>query len=217
MREAEIKRALALHLNNLPENLPSSFLEEVELSGGEIRADLVHVMDMHCYEIKSEADTLKRLIGQGARYARVFDRITLVTAERHLKKALPILPSWWGILILPDETTDKFKQIRSAKPNKRHQPDVLATLLKRDEALHLLDKLGKLRGWKSKSLYQIQAYIAEILSLDELRQQVREYLLKRVGLSQAIHCQEELIDEIESLTTAPCPADLDEKPRTFSI
>ncbi|MDQ0651550.1 MULTISPECIES: sce7726 family protein [Pseudomonas] len=217
MREAEIKRALALHLNNLPENLPGSFLEEVELSGGEIRADLVHVMDMHCYEIKSEADTLKRLIGQGARYARVFDRVTLVTAERHLKKALPILPSWWGILVLPDETTDKFKQIRSAKPNKRHEPDVLATLLKRDEALHLLDKLGQLRGWKSKSLYQIQAHIAQILSLDELRQHVREYLLKRVGLSQSIHCREELIVELENLATDLSPADLYEKARTLSI
>ena len=217
MREAEIKRALALHLKSLPENLPGSFLEEVELSGGEIRADLVHVMDMHCYEIKSEADTLKRLIGQGARYARVFDRVTLVTAERHLKKALPILPSWWGILVLPDETTDKFKQIRSAKPNKRHEPDVLATLLKRDEALDLLDKLGQLRGWKSKSLYQIQAHIAQILSLDELRQHVREYLLKRVGLSQSNHCQEELIVELENLTTDLSSSDLYEKARTLSI
>ena len=40
--------------------------------------------------------------------------------------------------------------------------------------------MGKVRGWKSKSLYLIQAYIAELLTLPELKNNVRDYLLKRV-------------------------------------
>ncbi|PTU03170.1 hypothetical protein DBR45_08480, partial [Pseudomonas sp. HMWF031] len=177
MREAEIKQALTQHLTSVMSDAPNHFLEELELSGGEIRADLVHVSDMHCYEIKSDADTLKRLIGQGSRYALVFDHITLVTAEKHLKKAIPMLPIWWGIMLVPESAGMAFKQVRKAKPNKRHEPQTLATLLKRDEALHLLEGLGVVRGFRSKSLYLIQAKIAELVTLEELKAHVRTYLL----------------------------------------
>ncbi|MGS0546818.1 sce7726 family protein [Pseudomonas parakoreensis] len=180
MREAEIKRALTHYLDTSLGIHPGLFLEELQLSGGEVRADLVHIYDMHCYEIKSEADSLKRLIGQGSRYARVFDRITLVTAECHLKTRFPLLPPWWGIILVPEVPEAGFKHVRAARPNKRHEPEVLASLLKRDEALHLLTEMGKVRGWKSKSLYLIQAYIAELLTLPELKNNVRDYLLKRV-------------------------------------
>ncbi|NUT74142.1 sce7726 family protein [Pseudomonas sp. C1C7] len=182
MREAEIKQALTQHLTCTTSAAPSQFLEELELNGGQIRADLVHLQDMHCYEIKSDADTLKRLIGQGSRYALVFDHITLVTAERHLKKAIPMLPTWWGIMVVPDSAEMAFKQVRKAKPNKRHEPGTLATLLKRDEALHLLEERGITRGFKSKSLYVIQAKIAELLPLDELKVQVRNYLMARAAI-----------------------------------
>lgn len=186
MREAQIKRALTSHLESTQACLANLFLEEVELNGGEVRADLVDVREMHCYEIKSETDSLRRLIGQGSRYARVFDRITLVTAERHLKKALPLLPPWWGIMVVPEIEGGEFKMIRTAKPNKRHEPQVLATLLKRDEALSLLGELGLARGWKSKSLYLIHAHLADLLSIEELRNRVRSYLIRRAEGSEQI-------------------------------
>ncbi|WP_431495540.1 sce7726 family protein [Pseudomonas brassicacearum] len=179
MRETEIKRALTTHLGSTQACMANLFLEELELNGGEVRADLVDVHEMHCYEIKSETDSLRRLIGQGSRYARVFDRITLVTAERHLKKALPLLPLWWGIMVVPGTEEGAFKMIRAAKPNKRHEPQVLASLLKREEALRLLGELGLVRGWKSKSLYLIHAHLADMLSVEELRTQVRSYLIRR--------------------------------------
>lgn len=183
MREAEIKLALTHHLAASLPGEPFHFLEEVELNGGEIRADYVQVKDMHCYEIKSEADSLKRLIGQGSRYARVFDQITLVTAERHLNKAMPMLPPWWGVMVVPEEAGKAFKQVRKAKPNKRHEPDMLATLLKREEALQILGELGITRGFKSKSLYIIHAKVAELLSLSELKGRVRQCLLGRAKTS----------------------------------
>lgn len=185
MREAEIKQALANHLAQERNLVSRTFLEELEVSGGEVRADFVDVSDMHCYEIKSEADTFRRLIGQGSRYARVFDRITLVTSERHLKKALPMVPLWWGIMLIPDYEGMGFRQVRTAKPNNKHEVEVLATLLSKEEALDLLEVRGITRGWRSKSLYMIQAYIAEILTLDELRVQVQAYLHRRF-VSQAL-------------------------------
>lgn len=183
MREADIKHALTHFLDSSLSTHPGLYLEELGLNGGEVRADLVHVHDMHCYEIKSEFDTLRRLVSQGSRYARVFDRVTLVLTESHLTKALPLLPSWWGVLLVTEEGKLVFKQIRPAKPNKRHEPEVLASLLKRDEALDLLNQLGGSHGWKSKSLYRIQSHIAGLLSLNSLRDHVRNYLLKRIDVA----------------------------------
>lgn len=36
-----------------------------------------------------------------------------------------------------------------------------------------------MRGWKSKSLYLIHAHLADMLSVDELRNKVRSYLIRR--------------------------------------
>lgn len=179
MREAEIKRALAHHLDCVRGSMSGMLLEELQLSGGEIRADVVDAYDMHCYEIKSEGDSLKRLLGQGSRYARVFDHVTLVTTERHLKKAMPMLPQWWGILLVPEHEHAEFKQVRRAKPNKGQEPEVLATLLNREECLSVLESRGAVRGWRGRSLYMLQDRVAQVLTLDELRQTVRSYLLKR--------------------------------------
>jgi hypothetical protein len=186
MREAEIKLALTGHLAAaMPDDI-FHFLEEVEINGGEIRADLVQVMDMHCYEIKSATDSLSRLVGQGSRYARAFDHVTLVTAECHLKKAMPMLPPWWGVMVVPDEAGKAFKQVRRAKPNNRHEPDVLVTLLKREEGLKILEDLGIKRGFKSKSLYVIQAKVAELLPLKELKERVRKCLIERAASTSSV-------------------------------
>lgn len=181
MREAEIKRALAQHLDGAHGSTSTMLLEELKLSNGEIRADVVDVSDLHCYEIKSEGDSLKRLLGQGSRYARVFDHVTLVTTERHLKKALPILPEWWGILLVPESEDSAFKQFRVAKPNKRQEAEVLVTLLKRDECLHVLETIGFVKGLKSRNLHDLQARLAELMGLDELKEAVRQCLYRRGG------------------------------------
>lgn len=179
MREAEIKRALSDHLS--PPGVPY-FLEEVELNGGQYRADLVDVADMHCYEIKSAGDSLTRLMRQGNGYSRVFDKITLVAAECHLKKALPILPSWWGVIAVLENEDKPFKIIRSAKANKYHEPFYLVTLLKKDECLSILEKIGSSKGWKSKSLYLLHEHLANTLPLKTLKTFVQESLLERATI-----------------------------------
>lgn len=180
MLESEIKLALTDHLSKAA-SVPLHFLEEVEINGGEIRADLVQVSDMHCYEIKSESDSLKRLVGQGSRYGRAFDQVTLVTAECHLDKAMPMLPLWWGVIVVPKEKGCALRQVRKAKLNRTHEPEVLVTLLKREEALSILEEQGITRGFKSKSLYVIQAKVAELLPLKPLREQVRLRLIRRAS------------------------------------
>ncbi|MNL61199.1 hypothetical protein D3C87_1850900 [compost metagenome] len=86
-------------------------------------------------------------------------------------------------MVVPNEAGKAFKQVRKAKLNKRHEPNVLVTLLKRAEALLILEELGITRGFKSKSLYVIQAKIAELLLLDELKEKVRQCLIERAKSS----------------------------------
>jgi hypothetical protein len=61
------------------------------------RAGMVVVgRSLDAFEIKSERDTLRRLPRQALAHERLFDRCTLVVAERHSDHAAAMLPEWWG-------------------------------------------------------------------------------------------------------------------------
>jgi hypothetical protein len=49
---------------------------------------------LDAFEIKSERDTLRRLPRQALAYERLFDRCTLVLAERHSDHPAAMLPEW---------------------------------------------------------------------------------------------------------------------------
>lgn len=182
MREQAIKQALARHIAARRQDLPL-LLEEVDIQGGQSRADLVDVEHLHCYEIKSDGDSLSRLLSQGARYAMTFDRVTLVSAARHLEKALDIVPEWWGVMVIPENERGGFRAVRRAQANRDQEPAMLASVLTREECLDLLARRDDLKGWKSKSLYLVQAHIADSLSLKELKAALKHYLGLRNPMS----------------------------------
>ncbi|MBN5143341.1 sce7726 family protein [Stenotrophomonas maltophilia] len=186
MRELQIKQALAGHLANQAQAHQVSLIEELRLHGGEVRADLVLVEQMHCFEIKSEADSLARLINQGSRYGWVFDRVTLVMAPCHVAKAMDLLPPWWGAMVV-DSQAGTFHCIREAGLNVRHKAASLASILNKEEALEVLRKEGDIKGWRSKSLYLIQQHIAQALELDEIKEHIRAALLARASSATAVH------------------------------
>jgi hypothetical protein len=107
------------------------------------RADLV-VIDsrIHGYEIKSEHDNLKRLPRQIGAYGRLFDRSTAVLAERHLEKALSILPPWWGVFCIHGGNEPTLIQLRQATDNPVVDPETLVRLLWRSEVHAALHSLG---------------------------------------------------------------------------
>lgn len=185
MFEADIKTGLIAYLEAQARHAKLRFIEEFKLERGIGRADLVEVTQFHCYEIKSHADSLTRLIGQGARYDKTFSHVTLVTAERHLTRALPLLPSWWGVLIIPSDTGEPFQYVRQAKPNRRQEAYSLAATLGRDECLTLLADLGHKRGWRSKSLYEMQIFLARALAVAELAHLVPSHVSRRTQLQAA--------------------------------
>ncbi|WP_126966835.1 sce7726 family protein [Xanthomonas arboricola] len=186
MREFQIKQALADHLATQSAAEDVSLLEELRLHGGEVRADLVLVEQMHCFEIKSEADSLARLINQGSRYGWVFDRVTLVMAPRHVTKAMELLPPWWGAMVV-NGVPGSFELLREAGLNVRHKATSLVSILNKEEALEVLRQEGQLTGWRSKSLYLIQRHIAQTLALEEIKEHIRTALLARANNAVAVH------------------------------
>lgn len=87
MDETDIKAAFLTRLRREARGRPLPVVtSEFSLNGTGIRADLA-VLDGCFYgvEIKSVADTLKRLPSQMEGYARYFDRTILVVAAKHLR------------------------------------------------------------------------------------------------------------------------------------
>jgi hypothetical protein len=182
MYEKQIKEALTSHLDRYRRNkTTSAYLEEVQINGGLVRADLVDVRSMHCYEIKSDLDTLKRLHSQGSRYGKVFDNVTLVTSERHLARAMTMVPTWWGIMLIPAPGNCVFSRIKYGRANHNVDRYTLVTLLDKQEVLDVMDRHGKARGWKSKSLYILQQRLADMIPISCLKTEVQACLFRRIN------------------------------------
>ena len=79
---------------------PSTLVvDELGLQHGKCRADIA-VVNGHLigHEIKSDIDSLDRLSSQVDGYNAVFDRVSVVVTERHLKGAISLVPEWWGVV-----------------------------------------------------------------------------------------------------------------------
>ena len=89
MRDADVRRILRDRLQATQVvSDDARLVEELGLCKGSVRADIAVVNGiLKGYEIKSEKDTIARLKTQASVYSQVFDTVTLVVAERHLKKA----------------------------------------------------------------------------------------------------------------------------------
>ena len=114
---------------------PIGLVEEFTLPPGGVRADVAVVgPELIGYEIKSAADSLRRLPGQAAAFGRVFDTCWLVAATRHVHEALDCLPSWWGIIEVEDDPQlTRLVARREAARSPAVEVDVLVRLLWREE------------------------------------------------------------------------------------
>ncbi|CAG0947921.1 hypothetical protein ANRL1_04713 [Anaerolineae bacterium] len=145
MNEQRIRKAI-IQLFDTRANSSSltAAFEEMRICGGRAIADLaVANGKLEGFEIKSDADSLRRLPLQQKFYQRVFERMVLVTTLKHLHHARKQLPSNWGLwLATQAKGKIRIRKIRSALPNFRLKSlDVLA-LLRRSEALEVAMKCG---------------------------------------------------------------------------
>jgi hypothetical protein len=107
------------------------------------RADLAVIGRwMDGFEIKTERDTLRRLPRQASAYGRLFDRCTVVVAEKHSDGAAQMLPDWWGITTIHVNGSVSFATVRKPRTNRDIDPETLVRLLWRDEVMSALLDLG---------------------------------------------------------------------------
>lgn len=153
--------------------------DELGLFHGASRIDLVVVNgEIHGFELKSDRDTLRRLPEQAFAYGHVFDRVTLVLGERHVRHAVEIAPEWWGIRVVRRERGIRFCDLRLPRINPSIDALSVAGLLWRDEALQFLQESG-VAGMRWKRRADIYSALIETVALDALRQRVRQCLRRR--------------------------------------
>ena len=181
---AATKKALFLQHKGDAETV---IFEELGVQHGASRIDLAVVNgELHGFELKSNRDTLARLPEQVEAYGRVFDRVTLVVGEHHLRRAVDMVPDWWGIRIARAERGKLgFCDLRIALGNPSPDAKCVAMLLWRCEALDFLEELGQAKGLRSKCKAEIYNVLVDSSDFDRLRDRVRRCLRQRVDWRSA--------------------------------
>jgi len=141
--EGIVRDALRSHLEIEVPGMQCT-VAEFWLPASKGRADLVAIGDLiEGFEIKTSRDTLSRLPRQVSQYGAFFDRCTAVVAEKHIDRAISILPSWWGLFeICVDSGSISFSVNRPAAPNPDQCIESMVRLLWKKEALQVSIDLG---------------------------------------------------------------------------
>ncbi len=183
MNDVHIRAALKIELLFQHKDAPETvIIEELGVDHGASRIDLAVVNgELHGFELKSDRDTLRRLSEQAKAYAGVFDRVTLVLGERHLRRAIEVVPDWWGIRVAREESGGlSFCDLKLPVNNPSPDPMCVVGLLWREEALGFLEELGVARGMYSKSRAEIYLKLVERVDFGGLRERVRRCLRDRL-------------------------------------
>jgi hypothetical protein len=196
MRDSDVRKAALIMLAARHEgDSTTRIVEEMGVWSGSVRVDIAVINgSLSGYEIKSDRDTLERLPFQQDLYSRVFDTVELIVGRRHVEKATPIIPHWWGVTLATDNNgLVDLTPVRAAESNPTIDAFLVAQLLWKEEAIAILDRCGLARGWKSKRAKLVHQHLAASLPLAELRGYVRTTLknrtdwLKATASAQAQH------------------------------
>lgn len=134
------------------------------------------------FEIKSDADTLRRLARQAEIYGQILDRVTLVVGQQHLDAARRAIPKWWGLMVVRvQDEVPMLTTVRAGRENPARQVRALVELLWLDEARALLAKRDALRGYRTKPRDAVWDRLCEVYSLDEIASEVRRRLKARAA------------------------------------
>ncbi|WP_179445090.1 sce7726 family protein [Naumannella cuiyingiana] len=183
MHDQDLRVAMHAHLRALHAGEKDTLiLNEFSVDGLD-RIDLAAINDhLTGYELKSARDSLVRLERQVWSYGRVMDYITIVTTSGHMRRALEIVPSWWGIIsAAPSRDEICLNRARKARRNPHVNTTSLAGLLWRDEALQVLTRHGIDSGVRTKSRAEICQRLATEMTLAQLRQEVTTKIRARRG------------------------------------
>ena len=175
---------------------PRAIIEELHVHRGDAIADVVSIhSEAHCYEIKGATDNINRILEQGKYYDLVFPKVSLVTTENHLGRALRLAPVHWGILLAyPTKHGVKIKHIRASMRNKLFDKQLALLTLWRSELAEVAVPLTQ-----QKTARMSRASLSELIAA-KLSQ---ESLMKNIGEKLAARTTAKL-DSLDSYTLCAC-------------
>lgn len=115
---------------------------EIAVKRGVAIADIVVINNhTHCYEIKSDVDSLSRLPSQVSNFSDVFNKVTLITTVKHVDKAALLIPSWWGLIIAKETVNGEvvFNYQKKSYLNPKDTTSNLLAMLWNDELKNILN------------------------------------------------------------------------------
>jgi hypothetical protein len=176
--EAVVRAALRAHLLTSTAGAQDA-IEELWVPLSHERADLAVLgRAMDGFEIKTHRDTLRRLPRQVSAYGRLFDRCTVVVADKHCDNATELVPAWWGITAIAVNGSVFFEDVRKPRQNPGPDPETLVRLLWRDEAIIALRELGAEPDPKARRS-SLWSELLATTTLSQLRCAVRGALMRR--------------------------------------
>lgn len=188
--DATIRAVVKKRLAKRHEDDVNAFVvEELPVSRGEARLDMAVINGrIEGVEIKSSLDTLERLPRQIELYQGGVDRMSLVSAARHLEEALTMVPDWWSVFEAIPGTKGgmSLKRIQQGKLNPNTTKEGYLRLLERDELLSLLSVHGLDRGWRSASWDVLADRALHLLPNAAVSEGVRRQLKIRVLIEARI-------------------------------
>lgn len=185
MNDSEIRSILhGKELSKLTLEDPSTLIvDELGIFEGAFRIDVAVINgSLIGFEIKSGEDRLDRLPSQQEAYGKVFDRLTLVADEHHVKAAMKVVPQFWGLMVAGTRNGEPYiDEFWPPRMNPSVDPFALCQLLWRDEALKILSSRKMSAGLWNKPRKVLWRKLAQEIELDELKFLVRETLKRRSG------------------------------------
>lgn len=178
--DADIRTPLLAWLRSLhPDSLTAKMLEEFKMPRPSARIDVALVNgEMAGFEIKSDRDTLYRLSSQVPAFSKLFDRVTLVTTNRHVALAKSKIPNWWGLVVFSE--SQGFKVLRAPRLNKHVDTPSLLFALSKNELL----SVARLGGAKLQTATKKEEMVVRLnssMTNSEVRGLAREVIKSRVA------------------------------------
>ena len=155
------------------------FLEELLIS--KTRADMIMVTEngLVGIEIKSDADTYRRLARQIKDYDRYFDYNYVVVGSKHAAHVNEHVPAHWGIISVEQiKSRLDFYDIRQPQISPKAKLSNQLHLLWRRE-LAQIQSNNHLYKYTGKSRSFVEKYIKESIEPDSLHKQIIDILMDR--------------------------------------
>ncbi|MGI3004874.1 sce7726 family protein [Shewanella algae] len=139
------------------------------------RVDLAFIKNNEIYgiEIKSEFDTLNRLDGQVKEYLKVFDKVIVVVATKHLDHVLELLPESIAIWEFNGE---KLKVVRRGKKVKIRDKSIFIDLMRVADLIKVSNSFGL--KYETKNRRELSKVVSN-LPTSKLREAAFKALFRR--------------------------------------